>query len=210
MRGRTIVLVVALALIPLATELHAAARDLVIKLGGGIAMPIDDFEDRARRGFIGSVDFDYLASATLALGIDVSYVAHGATDEREAVLSLEAGVPVSESLTLLPVGFHCKLLSTTSRLSPYVVLGLGLYSVTEHFESPTDSTGTQASESKFGARAGIGITYRISRTVGIEVEGVYHYVDTKIVTPLGDQVRPSTQFVGIQAGVTYGLATAAR
>lgn len=40
-------------------------------------------------------------------------------------------------------------------------------------------------------------------------EGVYHYVDTKVVTPSGDQTRPSTQFVGIQAGVSY-LATGAR
>jgi hypothetical protein len=51
---------------------------------------------------------------------------------------------------------------------------------------------------------------RVSGRVGLEVEGVYHYVDTKVVTPLGDETRPSTQFVGIQAGVTYSLSTAAR
>jgi opacity protein-like surface antigen len=210
LREKTVVLVVALALIPIGTDLHAAARELMFRLSAGIAMPVDDYEDHVRGGFIGGVDFDYVVTERLAIGVNVSFVSNAAADEREAMLATEAGAPVHETLTMLPVSVHCKLLSTMNGLSPYVVLGLGVYSFTEKLQTTSPASTTQESQSKFGARAGLGLTYRINEKVSVGIEGAYHYVDTKLVSPAGNEVRPSAQLVGIQAAVIFGLATAAR
>lgn len=200
---KTTLLVGALALM-LVAQAHAAAGEFKINLNGGVATPISDFKDAAKLGFMGGVGFDYMATENFAVGADGSFISNKASDDLEAFLTLGAGVPVTAKFSMLQGGAHAKYMfpmASESSVSPYVIGGAGIYNIKSKLESTNTLFTGDVSESKFGARGGLGLLYKTSEKVGIGVEGAFHWINTDVT---------STQFVSIQAGVTIGMGTPAQ
>ncbi len=205
---KTALLVGALTLMLVAPPAHAAQGDWMIGLNGGTAIPMGDFKDGAKLGFMGGVGVGYAVTEVVSVGVDGSFIMNDGSDLLNTFLTDYAtfieGTPttVTGKTSMIQGGAHAKYMfpmSGESKISPYAVVGLGVYNLKAKTESSNASWAGDASESKFGGRGGLGLSYKASENVGVGVEGTFHYISTDI---------SSTQFVGVQAGVTIGLSKA--
>ncbi len=197
-------LVAVLAAMVLAPQAHAAKGEWAIGLNAGSGIPISDYKDAAKLGFMGGVGFDYMATESFAVGVDGSFTSNSGSDDYEAFLATGAGTPVTAKFTLLQGGAHARYLfpmASESSISPYILGGLGVYNVKEKQESTNAAYNGDESSSKFGVRGGLGLMYKTSEKVGIGLEGAFHWINTK-----DDATgQTATQFIGLQAAVSIGM-----
>lgn len=201
MHRKTALLVGMLALMLVAPQANAAKGDWLLNLNAGTGIPVGDYKDDAKLGFLGGVGLGYGMSESISLGVDGSYITNSGSDQLESDLSGLAGTPVTGKFELIQGGVHLKYLfpmAAESSMAPYLVAGAGVYNVKSKLESSNSLYNGETSDSKFGARGGLGINYKTSDKVGIGVEGVYNWIDTEI---------SSTQYIGVTAGVTINMST---
>lgn len=203
---KTSLLAGALALMLVVPQAHAAQGDWILGLNGGTSIPIGDFKDAAKLGFLGGVGVGYAVTENVVLGVDGSFVSNKGSDLLNdgltAVATFVEGTPttVTGKFTMIQGGAHLKYMfpmGAESAMSPYVVVGAGVYSNKFKTESSNSTYAGDATESKFGGHGGLGLNYMTSEKVGIGVEGAFHYINTDIV---------STQYVSLQAGVTINMS----
>ena len=197
MSKKSVLWTAVLALVLLAPQARAAAKEWSITLGGGIAAPVSDFKDDAKLGYMGSVGADYTVKENVAIGVDGSFISNSASDASLALLPAGA----SAKTQILQGGAHLKYMfpmASESNIAPYLVGGLGAYNVKDKVE--TSLGNTDLSSTKFGARGGIGLMYKTSPKVSIGVESAYHWINTD---------NTSLQFISVQAGVSIGMGTPA-
>ena len=219
MLRKTSLVVAALALLVLVPQAQAAKGDFMVGLNAGTGIPISDYKDAAKLGFMGGVSFGYAATENMSIGVDGSFTANDGSDDLNSLLTAVATdlgpdgepgtsddgsttIPVTGKFNLLQGGAHAKYMfpmAEESKVSPYVVVGLGVYNVKAKTESSVSLYTGDASENKFGGRGGLGLGYKASENVTVGVEGAFHYVNTEVT---------STQFIGLQAGVSIGLSKA--
>ena len=178
-----------LALLAVAPQAWAGAKEWSINLSGGMAAPMSDFKDAAKTGYVFGVGADYGLKENLGVGIDGSFVSNNASD---------ANLDQTAKAEILQGGAHIKYsfpMASESKLSPYLIGGLGAYNV----KAKSDLI-PEVSNTKFGARGGIGLMYKTGPKVGIGIESDYNWIDTDVT---------STQYIGVRAGVTIGMGTPA-
>src|SRR5262245_24853900 len=113
----------ALALLVVAPQAWAGVGEWSINLSGGMAAPMSDFKDFAKTGYVFGVGADYGLKENLALGIDGSFVSNSASD---------ANLDQTAKAEILQGGGHLKYMfpmAAESKLSPYLIGGLGAYNV---------------------------------------------------------------------------------
>lgn len=204
---KTSLLAGALALMLVVPQAHAAKGDFAINLNGGTSIPMGDFKDAAKLGFLGGVGFDYAVTENVVIGVDGAFVSNKGSDQFNdgltAVATAFEGTPtaVTGKFSMIQGGAHFKYMfpmAAESSISPYVVAGAGIYNMKAKTES---SNATWAidfpSESKIGGHGGLGLNYKTSEKVGIGVEGAFHDINTDVT---------STQYVSLQAGVTINMS----
>lgn len=203
---KTTLLVGALALMLVAPQAQAAKGDWMLNFNGGLGMPMGDFKDAAKMGFMGGVGASYMMSEAIALGVDGSFVMNDGSDDLNAFLTDVAttieGTPttVTGKTSMITGGAHAMYMfpmSGESKISPYALVGLGIYNLKAKTESSNASYAGDASDSKFGGRGGLGLSYKASENVGVGLEGTMHYISTE---------GSSTTFLGIQAVVTVAMS----
>lgn len=202
---KTTLLAGALALTLVATPAQAAAGEWVLGLHGGTAMPSGDYGDFAKVGLMGGGSFGYAVSENVCVGVDGSFTANSAKDAINQVLTAAAtliqGAPtiVKAKVDFVQAGAYARY---TYRLqgrntAPFAVIGAGLYNVKTKLESPNENYASEVTETKFGGRAGLGLSFKAGEAVSIGVEGTYHHIATDVA---------SKQFIGLEAGVTINLS----
>jgi opacity protein-like surface antigen len=205
---KTTLLVAALALMLVVPQAHAAKGAWVIDFNGGTAMPMGDYKDVAKLGFMGGVGVGYGVTEAVVIGADGSFVMNDGSDELNAFLTDVAttieGTPttVTGKTSMIQGGAHLKYMfpmGAESKIGPYAVVGLGIYNLKAKTESDNPTYEGEESESKFGGRGGLGFSYKASENVGVGVEGTFHVISTE---------GSKTTFVGLQAGVTVGMSQA--
>lgn len=190
---KTTLLAAAVALVLMAPLAHAAAKgDWSIDFNGGTGIPMGDFKDAAKLGFMGGVGATYMVSNALGLGVDGAFIKNSPSDDLKTFLD-----PVTVKFSMLQGGAHVKYMfpmSEESKINPYVVAGAGIY----NFKAKFEGTGAPAeeSDSKFGGRGGLGLMFKASGNVNVGMEGTFHHIATD---------GSSTQFVGLQAAVSVGM-----
>jgi opacity protein-like surface antigen len=189
---KTSVLAGALALMLVAPLAHAAKGDMSIGLGGGVSVPMSDFKDFAKLGFLGGASFDYMVNDMVAVGVDGSYVLNKAKDELIAADSL-----TDAKLTIMQFGAHAKYMFPLegSSLSPYVVVGAGMFRG-KYDQTPDDPNFPETSESKFGGRVGAGLGFKAGEKATIGVEANFNHVATE---------GTSTQYVSVLGRVSFAV-----
>ena len=180
--------VLALGLLLGAPAVHAQGAEFA--LGGGIGMPLGDFDDAAKLGWHGQAAISFVPNGwPVGIQIDGSYQQFGLED---------AGGFTGLKTRLLQgtgnVVFKFKS-SEESTFRPYLLGGLGVYnSKTTADDDPGDVLG--GGETDFGINAGAGFDFKAGGA-GLFIEGRFHNVFTG--GPGGDM-----QFIPITLGIRFG------
>jgi outer membrane protein W len=200
---RKMFLLVLMLLALFAANAHAGSS--VIGVNGGVFKGMSDFGDETKTGFGGGVFYDYWFTSNMAAGLDFGFNAlkHQDDGEDAAVVFPGSGLTgtISDKLTIMNYGAHGKygFPMGESPMHPYIVIGLGMYSIKETFE--TDGFSEEATDSKFGGRGGLGLDYMVNEQIGIGAEANLHYINTD---------EKSTQAVTGVVMVTYHLPSASK
>jgi hypothetical protein len=103
----------------------------MIDARGGLALPMGDFGNEFKSGLLIGVDASHMMSPQLALGFDGNYIKNGVSDDNQAALDATFGPGTDASAKFMHYGVHAKYMMSTkeSKMTPYLVGGLGLYNV---------------------------------------------------------------------------------
>jgi hypothetical protein len=154
-------------------------------LGGGLTVPLGDFDDAVGTGWHGLAALGFQpADLPVGFQIDGMYQRFGfdeVPDDFDANFQLIQGTAnvVYTFTTAEESTFH-----------PYLIGGVGLYNA----KATGDDVGDTESQTDFGVNAGAGFDFRLG-SVGLFVEGRFHNVFTE---------DNSTNFIPITAGIRLG------
>ena len=203
MRKLAVVLFAIGSLCLMAVPAFAGQGDMAFGVIGGMTMPMgclaDEDEANMKSGLNLGGSFDYFVTKDLALGLDASYGMMTSEDDEDV------------KGKTLQFGVHGKyMVPTGGQFVPYLSAGLGMYNRKVDFsDEVADFLGldeSSFSDNVFGMNFGVGAEYKVTPTVGIGVNGAYHYtlgefkpeVDGEEVTLLDDWT-----YMVFNAGVTF-------
>jgi hypothetical protein len=177
------VAVLALGMLVSTSALHAQGAEF--SLGGGVDLPLGDFDDVAKLGFHGLAGVSVVpANWPVGIQVDGSY----------SQFKDDTPLPVDKYQLIYGTANIVYKFKTSeeSRFRPYLIGGGGVY----NFKAKGDGTlaGIEASETKFGINAGAGFDIKAGGA-GLFVEGRFHDVFT---------AGPNTKFLPITVGVRLG------
>jgi hypothetical protein len=166
------------------------AQGAEFSLGGGVGIPLGDFDDAAKTGWHGLAAVSFVPNGwPVGIQIDGSYQQFGLDD---------AAFPGFDGLNnrlLVGTGnlvFKFKT-SEESTFRPYLIGGGGVYnSKITGSDDPEDVL--PGGETKFGVNAGAGFDFKAG-SAGLFVEGRFHNVFTD---------ESNTQFIPISVGIRLG------
>jgi hypothetical protein len=161
----------------------AAAQGAEFSLGGGLTLPLGNFDDAAKLGWhgMGAVSF---VPQDLPVGFQV--------DGSFSRLSDESPADIKSQLIYGTANVVYKFkTSQDTRFRPYLIGGGGVYNLDAKGD---DVPSTVESVTKFGLNAGAGFDFKAG-SAGIFIEGRFHNVFTE-----GD----NTNFIPFTVGVRFG------
>ncbi len=140
-----------------AVVIPTTARAQFVYVGGGANIPVGDFKDYAKTGWIAQAGVGYNISSVKGLFVSLEgfYGSNKHTDVAGDKTNLIDG--------MVTLGYE---FTPDSKVSPYVLAGAGFQS---HQFKP--ATGTGDTETKFGYNAGAGLIFTLNSTVSLWVEG---------------------------------------
>lgn len=152
-------------------------------LGGGLSVPLGDFDDFAKLGWQGTAAVSFVP-ANLPVGFQV--------DGSYSQFSDDTPLDIKSQLIYGTGNVVYKFATAEdSRFRPYVIGGVGVYNL-----KPTgdDVLGDPGSETKFGINAGAGFDVKAGGA-GLFIEGRFHNVFTE---------GSNTQFIPLTVGIRLG------
>lgn len=167
------------ALVALAAATPAQAQSKFVFFGGGASLPMSDFKDFAKTGWV----------AQAGIGMDIG--TKGLWGDIEVMYgSNKHEAPADEDKTNLLGGLAVLgySFSTTATVSPYLLGGLGFV---RHTFDP--AVGDNESSTDFAYTGGAGLGFRLSPKMLFYVEGRYMGGDT--------------QFLPIMAGLSISFGS---
>jgi outer membrane protein with beta-barrel domain len=180
--GIVVVLVVALAT---ARVVHAQGAEF--SLGGGVDLPLSNFDDAFKTGFHGLAGVSVIPSGW-PVGIQV--------DGTYSQYSDDSPADIKEQLIYGTANIVYKFkTSEESRFRPYLIGGGGVYNA--KLKGDDVPTGFDNSETKFGINVGAGFDIKAG-AVGLFAEGRFHDVFISDV--------PNLKFIPITVGIRFGGA----
>ncbi len=162
-----------------------AVAQAKFSLGGGLTVPLGDFDDLVGTGWHGLAAVGFQpADFPVGFQVDGMYQRFGFDDAGENV---DANFQIIQGTANVVYTFTTAEQST---FHPYLIGGVGLYNqkgIGDLFED-------DQSESDFGVNAGAGFDFQLG-SVGLFVEGRFHNIFTE---------DNSTNFIPITAGIRFG------
>jgi hypothetical protein len=163
------------------------AQGAEFSLGGGIGIPLDQFDDQAKTGFNGLAAVSFVPNGwPVGIQIDGQY--------QQYKVDQSASLKNRFLIGTGNVVFKFKT-SEESTFRPYLIGGGGVYNLKI---TGTDDLGglfdTDNSVTKFGLNAGAGFDIKTSG-IGLFLEGRFHDVFTE---------GPNTKFIPITVGIRLG------
>jgi hypothetical protein len=168
----------------------AHAQGAEFALGGGVGVPLGDFDDGAKLGWHGLAALSFVPEGwPVGIQFDGSYQQFGVED-----FGGFTGVKHRFIMGTGNVVFKFKT-SEESTFRPYLLGGVGVYNgKTTAEDDPGDVLG--GGETDFGLNAGAGFDFKAGGA-GLFIEGRFHNVFTG--GPGGD-----TQFIPLTLGIRFG------
>jgi hypothetical protein len=171
-----------------APALHAQGAEFA--LGGGVGVPLGDFDDDAKLGWHGLAAISFVPEGwPVGIQFDGSYQQFSMDDERFPTFS---GVKHRFIMGTGNIVFKFKT-SEESTFRPYLLGGVGLYNgKTTADDDPEDVLG--GGETDFGFNAGAGFDFKAGGA-GLFIEGRFHNVMSE---------GPNERFLPITLGIRFG------
>ncbi|MGH7562701.1 MAG: outer membrane protein [Gemmatimonadales bacterium] len=142
----------------LAAASSASAQRPFLFLGGGASIPVGDFADFAKTGWIIQGGFGVPVGPS---GLSVGGTAFYGSNKHDFPAGTEDKTKIMAGLADLSYNF-----SPAARVSPYVLGGVGI--LTRDFEP---AVGASESETKFAYSGALGLTIRVGARAGLWLEG---------------------------------------
>ncbi|MGH7507963.1 MAG: outer membrane beta-barrel protein [Gemmatimonadales bacterium] len=182
MRGlSTSVAAIALGLLLSAPAAHAQGAEFSI--GGGVGVPLGDFDDAAKLGWQGTAAVSFVPrNAPIGFQVDGSY----------SQFSDDSPLDIKSQFIYGTANAVYKFATAEdTRFRPYLIGGGGVYNL-----KPTgdDVIGDPGSETKFGINAGAGFDIKAGGA-GLFLEGRFHNIFTE---------GSNTQFIPLTVGIRLG------
>ena len=170
----------------------ARAQGVEFALGGGVGVPLGDFDDRAKLGWHGLAELSFVPEGwPVGIEFDGSYQQFNLDDDAVA------GFTGLKDRIIFGTGnivFKFKS-SEESRVRPYLLGGVGIYnSKTTGADDPGDVLGGGTTD--FGLNAGAGFDFKAGGA-GLFIEGRFHNVFT-------DGPGSDLRFIPITIGIRFG------
>jgi opacity protein-like surface antigen len=165
----------------------AMAQGAEFSLGGGLGIPLGDFDDAVKLGWMGLAGVSFVPNGS-PVGIQV--------DGQFQQYKIDGSSSLKDRIIMGTANAVCKFkTSEETRFRPYLIGGGGVYNLKT---TGTDDLGgiidTDNSTTKFGLNAGAGFDFKAG-SAGLFIEARFHDVFTE-----GSDV----QFVPITVGVRFG------
>ncbi len=178
----------ALTAVAMATAFTAstahAQTPVTFGVGGGVSLPLGDFNDFAKLGFQGTALVGF-APANLPVGfrVDGSYLRNNFKNDVDAHSQIIDGTA--------NVVYTFKT-AETSRIHPYLIAGAGAYNMKA--SGNAIPAGEDESVTKFGVNGGAGFDMAVG-AAKVFLEGRFHNVFTE---------GSNTNFIPVTLGVKFG------
>ncbi|HUR94536.1 MAG TPA: outer membrane beta-barrel protein [Gemmatimonadales bacterium] len=190
MRGMKTVAALALGLLASASPLRAQGAEF--SLGGGVGLPLSDFDDFSKTGWHGLAAVSFVPTGW-PVGIQVDGQFHQFKLDEDVVGSDDLKNRFLLGTANLVYKFKT---SEDSKFRPYLIGGGGVYNVKTTGQDDVGGViDTDNSETKFGFNAGAGFDFKAG-SVGLFVEGRFHDV------LFSDS--PDLRFIPITLGIRLG------
>jgi opacity protein-like surface antigen len=182
MRIPEAVAALAMGMLLSASALHAQGAEF--SLGGGIDLPLGDFDDAAKLGFHGLAGVSVVPT-NWPVGIQVDGNYSQFSDDTPADVKFQLIYGTADLVYKFKT-------SEETKFRPYLIGGGGVY----NFKVKGDDVpaGIDDSETKFGLNAGAGFDFKAG-SAGLFIEGRFHDVFT---------TGSNTTFIPITIGVRFG------
>ena len=157
------------------------AQGAEFSLGGGVGVPLGDFDDVAKIGWQGTGAVSFVPR-NLPLGIQVDGTFSQFGDESPLDIKSQLIYGTANAVYKFPS-------SQGSRFRPYLLGGGGVYNLND-----TGDDALGESTTKFGINAGAGFDFQAG-SAGLFIEGRFHDVFV---------AGPNLQFIPINVGLRFG------
>jgi hypothetical protein len=173
------------------------AQGAEFALGGGIGVPLSDFDDRSKLGWHGLAALSFVPDGwPVGIQFDGSYQQFGLEDA-----STPIGFEDLKTRVIMGTGnivFKFKT-SEESTFRPYLIGGVGVYnSRLTGEDDPDDLLG--GGNTDFGINAGAGFDFKAGGA-GLFIEGRFHNIFTGEDANFGDS---NIRFIPITLGIRFG------
>lgn len=164
-----------------------------VGIQAGAAVPTGDLSDRAKLGWGGQGNFEYLASPNLSLSASVGYYLWGAKSDINDLLGI-----ADFTFSTVPILAGAKYLFMEGDLHPYLGADLGLHILNTKISSSVFGVNMErsTSETKFGFAPMAGLRLHMPPNVDLDLNLSYN-----IITTSGS----NTTYLGIIAGALVAL-----
>jgi hypothetical protein len=181
----------ALALTMLVSTSAAYAQGAEFSLGGGVGVPLSDFDDEAKLGWHGLAAISFVPTGW-PIGIQIDGQYHQFKLDEDVV----GPGSLKDRMILGTANIVYKFkTSETSPVRPYLIGGGGVYNVKTTGSSDVGTVlDTDNSRTKFGINGGAGFDFKAG-SAGVFIEGRFH----NIFFPGSDLT-----FIPITVGVRFG------
>jgi opacity protein-like surface antigen len=197
----------------------AHAGSWTIGLNGGLCKPTGDVGKDLKMGPAGGLEVGYQLNDKLTIGADGTWNRNKHKDVG-VVEDLGGGDTYTldkDNVNIINGGVHAKYMipvGEASKISPFGLVGLGMYKVKEDYQETlvlsgttyvsTDESNGDSGDTRFGGKFGAGAVYKATEQVGISLQGEYNIVTLDTAGAPPD--TPSTfKFFGIRAGLNYHI-----
>ena len=217
MVGKRSWILVAVALVVSAPVVHAAGG-WTLGVNGGISKATGDFGKELKVGPAAGIDICMHVNDRFAVGADANWTTNSHKDVGvvESLGGSDTYTLNEDKLTDISGGVHGKYMfpAGEGRVSPFAMLGVGFYRVSENYMETivlggttfinTDESDGLKAETRLGGKGGAGFVFKANEKVGVTVQGEYNIVTLDTAgAPAG---TPSTfKFFGVRAGVNYHI-----
>jgi hypothetical protein len=169
----------------------ALAQGAEFSLGGGVGLPLGDFDDFAKLGWHGLAGVSFVPSGS-PVGIQVDGQFHQYTLDENVV----GGSDLKSRMIFGTANAVYKFSAAEgTRFRPYLIGGGGVYNLKTTGEDDVGGViDTDNSVTKFGINAGAGFDFKAG-SAGLFVEGRFHNVFTE---------GSNTTFIPITVGIRLG------
>ena len=184
----------ALTAVAMATAFTAstahAQTPVTFGVGGGVSLPLGDFNDVAKLGFQGTGLVGF-APANLPVGfrVDGTYMQNKFSDGAVAAFGDGKDQTIFGTANVV----YTFKTAETSRIHPYLIAGGGVYNMKFKPDAPTN-TNPEASATKFGVNGGAGFDMAVG-AAKVFLEGRFHNIFTE---------GSNTNFIPVTIGVKFG------